>query len=136
MRDSKGQEHIGKLIAKEQIKPDISFAELFMQINFFIFLFAINNMYGKEIMNLDIGKVTFIEFTLFRSSFMMVGSYLLLYGDRRSVTDVEKKYRWILTSRALVGTFVFLITTVALKMLPLSIYVMILNTVPFMTAIV
>lgn len=136
MRDSKGQEHIGKLIAKEHIKPDISFAELFMQINFFIFLFAINNMYGKEIMNLDVGKVTFIEFTLFRSSFMMVGSYLLLYGDRRSVTDVEKKYRWILTSRALVGTFVFLITTVALKMLPLSIYVMILNTVPFMTAIV
>lgn len=89
MKELIGQEINDRLIAQEHSKPEISFADLFAKINFFIFLFALNNMYGKEVMNLEVGKVTFVEFTLFRSIFMMVASFLMLYGDRRSVLDVE-----------------------------------------------
>lgn len=107
-----------------------------MLVNIFMILFAINNMYGKDVMNLPAGKVTFSEFTFFRTLFMTVASYLILYGDRKSVYDVAKEYRLILISRCVTGTLLFLLTTLGLKMLPLSIYVMILNTAPFMTAIV
>jgi drug/metabolite transporter (DMT)-like permease len=93
-------------------------------------------MFGKEVMNLDTGHVTFIEFIFFRTVFMTVSSYLLLYGERRSVTDVAKDYRFILFCRCVAGTSLFLLTTLGNKILPLSIYVMILNTAPFMTAIV
>ncbi len=106
-----------------------------MLVNTAMFLFTINNTFGKEVMNLDIGKTTFTEFTLFRSVFMMNSSLLMMYGDRRSIYDVPVEYRWILFSRCTIGTFAFLITTVGLKMLPLSIFVMIMNTTPFITAI-
>ena len=87
-------------------------------------------------MNKENGRTTFIEFTLFRSFFMMNSSLLMIYGQKINVFEVGRELRCILASRCLVGTFVFLITTLALKMLPMSIFVMIVNTTPFMTAVV
>jgi len=101
-----------------------------------MFLFTINNTLGKDVMNKEIGRTTFIEFTLFRSFFMMNSSLLMIYGQKINVFEVAREFRCILASRCLVGTFVFLITTLALKMLPMSIFVMIVNTTPFMTAVV
>lgn len=76
------------LISKSSEKTDVSFSQLFMLVNTAMFLFTINNTFGKEVMNLEIGKTTYIEFTLFRSFFMMNSSLLMMYGDRKSVYDV------------------------------------------------
>jgi hypothetical protein len=77
------------LISKSSEKTDVSFSQLFMLVNTAMFLFTINNTFGKEVMNLEKGRTTFIEFTLFRSFFMMNSSLLMMYGDRRSVYDVQ-----------------------------------------------
>ena len=96
--------------------------------------FTINNSLGKELMTKPVGFLTFNEFTLARSLFTMTLSYFILCYLNVKVSDVAIDLRHVLVARCLVGCTAFLVTAVALKLLPLSIYTLILSTNPFLTA--
>lgn len=90
---------------------------------------------GKSIMNKPVGPVSYMEFSFFRSFFIMVTSYALLQRYEVKVNDVPQDCRIPLIARCMFGTFTFILTTVSLKILPLSIYTIVLSTSPFMTAL-
>ena len=96
--------------------------------------FTINNSLGKELMTKPVGFITFNEFTLARTLFTMSLSYFILRFMNIKVRDVSVDLRNVLVARCLVGCTAFLVTAVALKLLPLSIYTLILSTNPFLTA--
>lgn len=98
-------------------------------------MFALNNVFGKEVMNRDVGFATFTEFTFVRMIFMSLASYVWLLKLGVKVTDVPSNLRVILLARCFFGSINFLITSIALKILPLSIFMIILSTNPFFTAL-
>lgn len=90
---------------------------------------------GKDIMNKPFAPINYFEFSFFRSLFLMVTSYLLISRYDVKITDVPRDCRFPLTFRCLIGTATFVITTVSLKILPITIYTIVLRTSPIMTAI-
>jgi drug/metabolite transporter (DMT)-like permease len=90
---------------------------------------------GKAIMNKPEGPISYMEFSFFRSLFLTITSYALLQRYEVKVKDVPQDCKVPLIARCLIGTFTFVLTTVSLKILPLSIYTIVLSTSPFMTAL-
>jgi len=97
--------------------------------------FTFSNAFGKDLMNKPVGYLTFNEFTLVRSIFTMSLSFVILRKNSMYVDNVEANLKWILLARCLVGTLTFLVTAIAMKLLPLSVYTLIFSTNPFITAV-
>jgi drug/metabolite transporter (DMT)-like permease len=104
-------------------------------VNASIICFTINNVFGKKIMSDPEMPATFAEFTFFRCVFMAFAALLEMYGERRNIWQVPQICRRTLVIRCVVGSGAFLMTTEGLKLIPLSFFVMIINTSPFVTAI-
>jgi drug/metabolite transporter (DMT)-like permease len=100
-----------------------------------MFLFTLNNVFGKEAMNREIGFATFVEFTFVRMWIMALASYIWLVKLKIRVTDVPQDLKLILLARCFLGSVNFLVIAIALKTLPLSISTIIMSTNPFMTAL-
>jgi len=100
-----------------------------------MFMFTLNNVFGKEAMNRTNDYATFIEFTFVRLWFMAIASYLCLLWFKIKVTDVPKELRGILFARCFIGSVNFLVIAISLKILPLSISMIIMSTNPFLTAL-
>ena len=66
---------------------------------------------------------------------MALAALFEMYGERRSILEVPEACRKTLVIRCVVGSAAFLMTTEALKLIPLSFFTMIINTSPFLTAI-
>jgi drug/metabolite transporter (DMT)-like permease len=66
---------------------------------------------------------------------MAMAALFEMYGERRTIWEVPQVCRKTLIIRCLVGSAAFLMTTEALKLIPLSFFTMIINTSPFLTAI-
>ena len=97
--------------------------------------FTINSAFGKELMSKPVGFITFNEFTLVRSVFMMAVSYLLLTHIMKvKVSDVVADHHKVLLARCLVGAAALLTSGAGTKLLPLSILTLIMSTNPFLTA--
>jgi drug/metabolite transporter (DMT)-like permease len=89
---------------------------------------------GKDILSKDV-PVTFIEFSLFRSLFLTITAYMMMNKAGRRANDVPADCVNPLIFRSLVGIATFLIVTISLKMLPISIYTIILSTSPFFVGV-
>ena len=66
---------------------------------------------------------------------MAAAALFEMYGERRNIWEVPDFCRKTLVIRCVVGSAAFLMTTEALKLIPLSFFTMIINTSPFLTAI-
>ena len=86
-------------------------------------------------MNLPEAPISYLEFSFFRSVFLTITAQMMMSQYDIKMRDVPKDCVNILIFRCLVGVTTFIITTISLKMLPLSIYQLILSTNPFFTAI-
>lgn len=86
-------------------------------------------------MNDPLGPVSYLEFSFFRSLVLAITSYALLQSYQIKTDDFPPDCKVPLVIRCLVGTFTFVITTVSLKILPLSVYTIVTNTSPFMTTV-
>jgi len=111
------------------------FSTVFVLVNGAMISFTFSNAFGKELMNKPVGYVTFIEFTLVRSLFTMSLSYTLLRRMDVNVKQIASDMRFVLLSRCIVGCVAFLVTALAMKEIPLSVYTLIMSTNPFITAI-
>lgn len=114
---------------------NIKFSSLLVMVNIALVLYTGMQALGKTIMNNAVGPVSYMEFSFFRSVFLAATSYSLLKRYEIGVKDVPADCTIPLIARCLIGTVTFVITTVSLKILPLSIYVIVLSTSPFMTAL-
>jgi drug/metabolite transporter (DMT)-like permease len=123
------------LLQKPVVKPPPKFSVVVALMNGSMFMFTFNNVFGKSAMNKEVGYANFWEYTFVRMWFMTIASYLWLYGLKIKITDVPSDKRLLLFFRCSVGTANFLVTAYALKVLPLSIYTIIISTNPFMTAL-
>jgi len=111
------------------------FSSLLVMVNVALVFYMGMEALGKDIMNKPVAPINYFEFSFFRSVFLMVTSYLLISRYDVEITDVPKDCRLPLIFRCLVGTATFVITTVSLKILPITIYTIVLRTSPIMTAI-
>jgi drug/metabolite transporter (DMT)-like permease len=86
-------------------------------------------------MSKPVGFITFNEFTLVRSVFMMAVSYLILtHKIKVKVSDVATDHQKMLFARSLFGTAALLTSGAGTKLLPLSMLTLIMSTNPFLTA--
>ncbi len=86
-------------------------------------------------MNHPTGPINFLEFSFFRSLFLAVTAFGMMRKNDLKTTDVPKDCVRTLIFRCSVGTVTFIITAISLKMMPLSFYVLVLSTNPFVTGI-
>ena len=77
---------------------------------------------GKDVLSLETNPITSIEFSFFRSFFLMLTSYILLGQYNLKVMDVPKSCIVPLVFRCIIGTTTFIVITVSLQLLPLTIY--------------
>ena len=78
--------------------------------------------------------VVIYEFVFFRSFFNMVASAIIVkYEKKNFFADIPKDLRPTLITRCLIGTFSFIIFSMAVKYLPLGIFFIIFNSSPFIT---
>jgi len=100
-----------------------------------MFMFTLNNVFGKEAMNRKVGFASFIELTLVRMWFMAIASYIWLQKLNISVTAFPANLKYILFARCFTGAVNYLVVTIAIKLMPLSISMIITSTNPFITAL-
>ena len=81
--------------------------------------------------------MTAAEFALARSFFNMIAAFLMLKQQKIGLTEgIEKSHMPALYLRCGVGTICFILVMYILKILPLTIFFMIFQTAPFLTAII
>ena len=86
-------------------------------------------------MNHPTGPITYLEFSFFRSLFLAITAFGMMRRFDLKTTDVPKDCVRTLIFRCFVGTVTFIITAMSLKMMPLSFYVLVLSTNPFVTGL-
>ena len=80
--------------------------------------------------------VVIYEFVFFRSFFNVLASAAIVkYEKKNFFADIPKELRSTLLTRSLIGTFSFIIFSMAVKYLPLGIFFIIFNSSPFLTAV-
>lgn len=102
-------------------KSPAKFSVVLGFMNASMFMFTLNNVFGKEVMNREVGYATFTEFTLVRMIFMSLASYGYLLKLNIKVTDVPQNLRLILFARCFIGSVNFVILAIAIKVISLSI---------------
>ena len=118
----------------DKIKP-FSSSSLFVMINCALICYAAMNTLGKIILTKPEGFVNAMEFCFFRSVFLCLTSYKIMARYGKKATDVPLDCRAGLILRSLVGVLTFIVVTVALSMIPLSIYTIVLSTTPLFTGL-
>ena len=114
---------------------------LFLLMNVVLICYTISNAYTKELTN-GPDALSFLEFCVYRSFMQaLISAIMVVIANRSSKTKqslctVPKDCRIALISRCLVGTATFYLTSIPLKLIPISIYQAVLCTIPLWTGIV
>jgi hypothetical protein len=92
----------------------LAFSSLFVMVNLALVSYTAMMSLGKNVMSLEVDPITSLEFSFFRSFFLMLTSYMLLGQYNLKTTDVPKGCIKPLIFRCLVGTATFIVITVSL----------------------
>lgn len=105
---------------------------LFILLNLCLFSYTCMNSFGKVVL---LSGTTVTEFSLFRSAFLTLISYLMIKTKPGlSLGDVPKSNRKMLAFRSFIGTVTFFVITIPVGLIPLSVMQSVLSTVPFWIA--
>ena len=75
------------------------------------------------------------EFTFSRSFFIVVISYAYLVKNGIKVNKYRPDDKYIFLSRCFFGSAGFVVTSISLKLIPLSQFTLVMSTSPFSTAV-
>lgn len=116
-------------------RSQTDFAWIILQVNLFQAFFTVNNGVAQYLMITQ--GMTAAEYSLFRSFFNMIFAFLLLRSSNVGIFEgVTKEHVPALLIRCGVGTLNFILVMYVVKLLPLTIFFMISQMAPFLTALI
>lgn len=102
-------------------KPVANSSRVLLYMNVSMLMFTSVGVFGKDVMNREVGGATFIEFTFVRMVFMVILAYSYLLKLKIKVTDVPPNLWPLLLARCFIGSINFIILAVVIKIIPLTI---------------